>query len=52
MICCSAGVGRTGTFIAIYVQLARIAGEQTVDVYNYVRYLRRQRNLMVQNEVL
>ena len=44
-------MGRTGTFIAILVQLARIQSERTVDIYNYVRYMRTQRPMMVMNEV-
>ena len=48
---CSVGTGRTGTFIAILVQLARIQSERTVDIYNYVRYMRTQRPMMVMNEV-
>ena len=47
----SAGVGRTGTFMAILVQLARIQSESSVDIYNYVRYMRTQRPMMVMNEV-
>ena len=47
----SAGVGRTGTFMAILVQLARIQSERSVDIYNYVRYMRTQRPMMVMNEV-
>ena len=47
----SAGVGRTGTFMAILVQLARMQSERSVDIYNYVRYMRTQRPMMVMNEV-
>ena len=47
----SDGCGRTGSFIVIYVQMARVAGEMTVDIYNYVQYMRKQRPLMVSNEV-
>ena len=47
---CSAGVGRTGTYIVIDAMLKRIASEQTVDVFGYVCQLRCQRNLMVQVE--
>ncbi|XP_048587479.1 hemicentin-2 isoform X1 [Nematostella vectensis] len=47
---CSAGVGRTGTYVVIDAQLKRIQAEATVDVYNYVMMLRGQRNLMVQVE--
>ena len=47
----SAGVGRSGTFIVIDCMLARIQNEQTIDIYNYVRYLRTRRMYMVQTEV-
>ncbi len=47
----SAGVGRTGTFIAIDVALKQIDGESTLDVFNYVRLMRFRRNYMVQTGV-
>ncbi|XP_015777605.1 PREDICTED: receptor-type tyrosine-protein phosphatase delta-like [Acropora digitifera] len=47
---CSAGVGRTGTFVVVDAMLQRIAAEKTVDVFGYVSSLRRNRNLMVQVE--
>ena len=47
---CSAGVGRTGTFIVVDAMLQRITAEKTVDVFGYVSSLRRNRNLMVQVE--
>ncbi|KAL3320495.1 hypothetical protein Ciccas_000822 [Cichlidogyrus casuarinus] len=47
---CSAGVGRTGAFIVLDIQLERIRCERTVDVYGCVRALRSQRNFMVQTE--
>lgn len=45
---CSAGVGRSGTFIAIDAMLQRIAAEKSVDVFGYVMSLRQDRNIMVQ----
>ena len=49
--CCSAGVGRTGTFVVMDSQLQRIEQEKTLDIYNYVMHIRSQRNFMVQTEV-
>lgn len=47
----SAGVGRTGTFIAIDRLIFQIERENTVDVYGTVHDLRMHRPLMVQTEV-
>ena len=47
----SAGVGRTGTFIAIDTEIQRINQESLVDVYNCVCRLRFWRNFMVQTVV-
>ena len=48
---CSAGVGRTGVYIAFTAQLDRANKDKTIDVYDYVQYMRRQRPNMVLNEV-
>ena len=45
-----AGVGRTGTFIAIETGLRQVEHDQTVDVYGTVCRMRMQRNFMVQIE--
>lgn len=46
----SAGVGRTGTFIVIDSMLDRIKAESTIDIFNFVAYLRTRRTAMVQTE--
>lgn len=48
---CSAGVGRSGCFILIDAMLERIDQESTVDVFNYLRYMRTRRVNMVQTFV-
>ncbi|RXM28061.1 Receptor-type tyrosine-protein phosphatase C [Acipenser ruthenus] len=50
VIHCSAGVGRTGTYIGIDAMIEGLEAEGRVDVYGYVVRLRRQRCLMVQVE--
>ena len=47
----SAGVGRTGTFIAIDSEIQHIRHENIVDLYNCVLRLRYWRNFMVQSSV-
>ncbi|KAJ7405698.1 Receptor-type tyrosine-protein phosphatase beta [Willisornis vidua] len=48
---CSAGVGRTGTFIALDRILQQLDSKDTVDIYAAVHDLRLHRVLMVQTEV-
>ena len=48
----SAGVGRTGTFIAIDSMLDQCMAEKKADIFGYVAKLRKQRNLMVQPQVI
>ncbi|XP_060732492.1 receptor-type tyrosine-protein phosphatase C isoform X7 [Tachysurus vachellii] len=50
VIHCSAGVGRTGTYICIDAMIESLEAEGRVDIYGYVVKLRRQRCLMVQVE--
>ncbi|XP_072172636.1 receptor-type tyrosine-protein phosphatase S-like [Diadema setosum] len=45
---CSAGVGRTGTFITLDSMLSQAEAENTIDVYNFVCRMRHQRIKMVQ----
>ncbi len=48
---CSAGVGRTGTFITLHSQLLRIKQERNLDIFTFVQNMRRRRCFMVQTEV-
>ena len=46
---CSAGVGRSGTFIAIDAMLKLANEENKFDVYNYFQIIRQDRMQMIQN---
>jgi cadherin 5 type 2 (VE-cadherin) len=48
---CSAGVGRSGTFIALDRILQRIHKYDSVDIFGIVYEMRKERVWMVQNEV-
>lgn len=50
-VCCSAGAGRTGTFIALSNILERVKAEGLLDVFQTVKSLRMQRPHMVQTVV-
>ncbi|XP_078093453.1 receptor-type tyrosine-protein phosphatase H-like isoform X2 [Mustelus asterias] len=50
VIHCSAGVGRTGTLIALDYLLQQIEHEDVIDVYGIVHKMRCNRPLMVQTE--
>ncbi|XP_048118160.1 receptor-type tyrosine-protein phosphatase eta-like isoform X1 [Alosa alosa] len=50
MVHCSAGVGRTGTFIAIDRLIFQIERDGVVDIYGIIHDLRMHRTLMVQTE--
>jgi len=51
LVHCSAGVGRTGTFITLDYMLDRTNNESTVNIFEFVKGLRRQRTKMVQTPV-
>jgi protein tyrosine phosphatase len=46
---CSAGAGRTGTFIAIDTTLDRLEEENTINIFECVEIMRTRRTQMVQN---
>ena len=51
LVHCSAGVGRTGTFITLDSMLERIKEEDNLNIFEFVSTLRKQRVLMVQTAV-
>ncbi|XP_065657710.1 receptor-type tyrosine-protein phosphatase delta isoform X5 [Hydra vulgaris] len=47
---CSAGVGRTGTFICIDEMLELLKRQNKVDIFNYVNFMRSRRIFMIQTQ--
>jgi protein tyrosine phosphatase len=47
----SAGVGRTGTYMIIDAMLEQVKSNETIDIVNYLKVLRKDRPYMVQTSV-
>ena len=51
LVHCSAGVGRTGTFILLDTVMQQMKNEGTLSIYNVLKNVRGQRMKMVQTKV-
>ena len=51
LVHCSAGVGRTGTFILLDRVMQQMKREGTLSIYNILKAMRGQRMKMVQTQV-
>ena len=52
LVHCSAGVGRTGTYITLDAMLERMKVEDSICVYDFVGNMRAKRVFMVQTQVM
>ncbi|XP_020911432.2 receptor-type tyrosine-protein phosphatase F isoform X1 [Exaiptasia diaphana] len=50
LVHCSAGVGRTGAFLAIDAMMEKVKKDKTIDILNYVQLMRENRCTMIQTE--
>ena len=48
---CSAGVGRTGTFITLDAMMERLKERKDIDIFEFVNRMRTRRTKMVQSLV-
>ena len=51
LVHCSAGVGRTGTFILLDIVMQQMKREGTLSVYYHLKNMRKQRMKLVQTKV-